>query len=126
MNKVLFSIGTKDLREEQFRCGGKGGQNVQKRNTGIRFTHEASGAVGESQEERSQIQNRRKALEKLSRHPKFIAWCRMQAAVLEEGYSSVNRKIDELMKPDNLKIEIDSKCKPNEIVCLKDKYGKEE
>lgn len=117
--KKLFSVTLKDLREDQFRCGGKGGQNLQKRNTGIRFTHEPSGAVAECTEERNQAQNRVRALQKLAKDPRFINWCKTQAAVMEEGYANLDAKVNELMKPENIKVEIDDKCKPNEVVCLK-------
>ena len=55
----------KEYRIEKFHCGGKGGQNVNKVETGVRIIHIPTGLVSQSTEERSQFQNKQKAMEKL-------------------------------------------------------------
>ena len=55
----------KEYRIEKFHCGGKGGQNVNKVETGVRITHIPTGLVAQSTEERSQFQNKQRAMEKL-------------------------------------------------------------
>ena len=55
-----------EIRFERFHCGGKGGQNVNKVETGVRLTHIATGISVASTDERSQYLNRKKALVKLN------------------------------------------------------------
>jgi protein subunit release factor A len=52
-------------RVETFRAGGKGGQHQNTTNTGVRLVHRPTGLRVESRTERSQLQNRRRALTRL-------------------------------------------------------------
>lgn len=58
-------VADKEYRIEKFHCGGKGGQNVNKVETGVRIIHIATGIASQSTEERSQLQNKQRAMEKL-------------------------------------------------------------
>ena len=71
-DKVLaFSVSIKDCRVDTFRTGGPGGQKQNKTSSGARVIHEASGAVGESRTERSQLQNKKNAFRRMAESDKF-------------------------------------------------------
>ncbi|MDO4482524.1 MAG: peptide chain release factor H [Bacillota bacterium] len=55
-----------NIRFERFHSGGKGGQNVNKVETGVRLIHIPTGIAVTSTAERSQLLNRRDAMRKLN------------------------------------------------------------
>ena len=102
----VFSVTKKDFEVQTFRAGGKGGQNQNKRETGVRIIHRDSGTVAECREERSQLQNKRTAFLRLANSDKFRAWLRMQTGRAYVRESEVQRMVEEWMNPRNLKIEV--------------------
>lgn len=106
MKQLLFSVGMKDLEMQTFRSGGAGGQNQNKRDTGVRLIHKESGAVGESRDTRSQHQNKVLAFKRLCNSDKFQTWVKVEAAKRTGMLDEAKRKVDEMMKPHNIRIEI--------------------
>lgn len=76
-----LEIDPKDLQWETFRSGGKGGQNVNKLETGVRVIHVPSGIRVRCTAERSQQDNRSKAL----------AWLKAKLLLIQE-----QQKVQEL------------------------------
>lgn len=101
MKEKVLSVTIHDCEVQTFRAGGPGGQNQNKRDTGVRIIHPPSGAVGESREERSQLQNKKKAWLKMVRSLKFKLWIKQQAGVSAVVIAEVERD----MLPHNLRVE---------------------
>lgn len=110
--ELLFTVGKNDLEVQTFRAGGKGGQKQNKTDSGVRIKHKDSGAVAESREARTQLENKRIAWRRLQETPEFTAWLRKKVA--ETALSSSERReqerrieesVNRQMDPTNLLVE---------------------
>jgi len=103
--ELIYSLTKKDFIIETFRAGGPGGQNQNKRETGVRIRHPASGAVGESRTHRTQAQNRKEAFLRLIKSKEFQLWHKRMVGRYIRTSEEIEREVDEWMKPENLRIE---------------------
>ncbi len=115
--ELLFTVTKKDFDIQTFCSGGPGGQHQNKTDSGVRIVHKESGAVGESRTERSQHQNKRIALQRLSESMKFKIWLNRKTHEIKTG-KTLDKIVDESLVAENLKIEIKDKDGRWEELCI--------
>lgn len=108
--QLLFSVTKKDFRIDTFRAGGKGGQNQNKTESGVRITHIESGAVGEARDSRDQHSNRIAAFKRCTESKKFKNWHRLKTAFMlqgiQDGAKELERRVEEQMQPHHLRVDV--------------------
>lgn len=102
MRQHMLRVTIKDCEVQTFRAGGKGGQNQNKRDSGVRIIHHPSGGRGESREERSQLQNKRAAFQRMAESNEFRGWVRLRHAQIA---GDVDSAVRDAMRPENLLVE---------------------
>lgn len=113
--ELLFSVTKKDLVRQTFRSGGKGGQNQNKVESGVRFIHPPSGAVGEARDSRNQWQNEKAAFSRLVDRPAFKSWHKIECArrlgqsvpeTKEQIMARVDAMIEQGLRDGSISIEV--------------------
>ena len=86
---VEIDLNMDDVRVDYFRASGAGGQHVNKTSSAVRMTHIPTGMVVECQDERSQLENRAKALRVLKARLLDQAQQKADAELTEERRNQV-------------------------------------
>lgn len=114
--ELLFSVQGTELKMQTFTVSGAGGQGRDHVNTGVRFVHPESGATGECREHREQGRNKRAALVKMTKHPKFTFWVHEKVKVID-GKKTAEQIVEEMMaRVEDIKVEYQVDGKWVEVV----------
>jgi hypothetical protein len=114
--EVLFTVTANDCDWTYMRGTGPGGQKRNKTSSKVRCLHRASGAIGESDETRSQHDNKRLAFRKMAETKEFKTWHKIETAKALGQIIDINDTVDKAMKDANIKVEgrVDGKWVPIE------------
>jgi hypothetical protein len=72
--------------------------------SGVRFIHPESGAIGESREHRTQMQNQKAAFQRLTETKKFKLWHKIKCAEMM-GAEPIEKIVERMMSPENIQVE---------------------
>lgn len=103
--ELLFSITAADCEFDYSVGTGKGGQKRNKTASKARCTHRPSGAVGVSDETRSQHQNKVLAFKKMAESAEFKRWHKTECARRCGDLNAIQEEVDRAMRDRNLKVE---------------------
>ncbi len=103
--ELLFSVTAKDCRFDYYRGSGKGGQKRNKTESAVRCTHISSGAVGQSDDTRSQHKNKVTAFRRMAETRKFAEWQKLEAARATGKLADVEEKVERAMSPRKIRVE---------------------
>lgn len=108
---LLFSVTATDCDWNYFNGTGNGGQKRNKTASGVRCTHRASGAVGRSEESRSQHENKRIAFRRMAESDAFRAWHKRETARRTGVEAQAREAVEDGMNPRNIRVEVQHKGK---------------
>lgn len=102
MKKPLFTVTAHDCEWDYYRGSGKGGQKRNKTSSAVRCRHLPSGAIGQSEDGRSQLQNKKLAFRRMAESKKFQDWARIEAAKASGYLYDIEKKIERELEDKNI------------------------
>lgn len=94
-DEIEIEINPNDIRVDTYRSGGAGGQHLQKNDTAVRLTHLPTGIVVQCQNQRSQAQNRERALQilkarlfEIERHKQEATLAELKGENVDAGWGN--------------------------------------
>jgi protein subunit release factor B len=104
--ELLFSVTAKDCDWDYFKGSGAGGQKRNKTSSAVRCTHRASKAVGQAEDTRSQLQNKKLAFRRMAETEKFRNWIKVEKSRRLGIEKIIKEEVEKSMEPKNLKTEV--------------------
>lgn len=104
-DRPLFSVTRKDFEITWFSGTGNGGQNRNRHKNCCRIKHIETGVIGTGQSQRDARANQKEAFRNVVENPRFKAWLNGKVSDALFGTETIDRKVDEAMSPENIKIE---------------------
>jgi protein subunit release factor B len=105
--ELAFSVTKKDLEFQTMRGSGPGGQHRNKRDTGVRVRHTASGAVGVATDSKSQHENRRNAVRRMTETKEFKLWVKLRLGEMARDGQTIEQAVEEKMqKTEDFRLEV--------------------
>jgi peptide chain release factor 2 len=104
VRKLLFSITRDDCEWSYTRGTGNGGQKRNKTNSAVHCIHRPSGGHGYADDQRSQLQNRQLAFERMAKSKEFQAWNKAEARRIMGVQADIEAKVDKEIR--RIRVEV--------------------
>lgn len=107
--KKLLTVTKKDFEWDYYRGSGAGGQHRNKKDTAVRCRHLQSGGMGQSQDERSQHQNKVLAWRRCVNSKQFRDWIKRESAMKAGLLDDIEEKVEAMMKQVRVEVQENGK-----------------
>ncbi|MDB4330243.1 peptide chain release factor-like protein [bacterium] len=96
--ELLVSVSLKDCDVKPYKGSGPGGQKKNKTESAIRIVHRDSGAVGQCENHREQIKNKKEAFLRMIETKEFKSWLKIANARATGELARIEKRVEQEMK----------------------------